>query len=344
MDILPVSGFVYCNIYSFRNVYKYIDRRKIPSSGIIQEVNRKIMENMRLLSGSHSNQTPGANVSQPSCEEISARSKGQDPILSEIAAYEWVLELSHELRTPLNVILSAIQVTQLNKKLFDGEYRQIKDKHLSIMKQNCLRLMKIVNNLVDISRIDSEFFRINERNEDIVKIIRDITLSVSEYARMKDIHISFDSNNEEYIIACDAFLLERILLNLLSNALKYTPKGGSISIRLNIIPDKVSVTVTDTGSGIPLKYQNSIFNRFSQTDGASLLERKGSGLGLYLVKKLLEKMGGDIELFSIEGQGSTFTFFLPSKSLEDSVQKPKTIDYEGNRVETLQIEFSDIYI
>lgn len=259
--------------------------------------------------------------------------------------YDWVSALSHEFRTPLNVILSTIQMIQLNSKgSNEGEYRWVKDKYLNIMKQNCLRLLKMVNNIIDINRIDSDFFQIDPRNEDIVGIIENITLSVKEYASAKNIDISFSSNCDKHIIACDTFQLERILLNLLSNAIKFTPLGGTVNVVLTVMPDKVYVSVSDSGPGIPEKYHDLIFERFSQTDGKSFLEKRGSGMGLFLVKKLLERMNGEIWVSSKEGKGSTFTFFLRNYKLPDCVNEKNTKKYDNNRVECLQVEFSDIYV
>lgn len=261
------------------------------------------------------------------------------------SGFDWISLLSHELRTPLNVILSTIQIAQMPvKEACDSEYRQVKSKYLSIMKQNCLRLLKMVNNMIDINRIDSSFFQIDPANENIVRIVNDITLSVSEYAQMKNISVSFSSNRKEHIISCDGFQLERILLNLLSNAIKFTPVGGKIDVKVTVMPEKVYISVSDSGPGIPEKYQKSIFERFGQTDGKSFLEKKGSGMGLFLVKKLLEKMNGSIWLSSKMGQGSTFTFLLPNCRLPSGINETRRKEYESNRVEYLQIEFSDIYV
>jgi signal transduction histidine kinase len=259
--------------------------------------------------------------------------------------YDWISALSHEFRTPLNVILSTIQMVQLNsKEPGEGEYRRVKDKYLNIMKQNCLRLLKMVNNIIDINRLDSDFFHIDPRNEDIVGIIENITLSIKEYANVKNIDVSFSSNTKKHIIACDTFQLERILLNLLSNAIKYTPLGGTINVILTVMPEKVYVSVSDSGPGIPEKYQNLIFERFCQTDGKSFLEKRGSGMGLFLVKKLLERMNGEIWVSSMEGKGSTFTFFFQNYKLPDTVNEKSVKKHDNNRVECLQVEFSDIYV
>lgn len=261
--------------------------------------------------------------------------------------WDWVSSLSHELRTPLNVILSTIQLIQHG---FDcsgnSAYRLVKNKHLNSIRQNSLRILKIVNNLVDINRFDAGVFKVNAKNENIVAIVKDISNSVAEYAKMKKIHITFISNVKKHIIACDSFLIERILLNLLSNAVKFTPNGGKIDISLKTTQERTAISISDTGTGIPEEFKESIFNRYHQTDGKSALEKKGSGLGLYLVKKLLEQMSGDIELTSEVGKGSTFTFFLPNIILRGpgpSANEKGSVVHGNSRVEFMDIEFSDIY-
>lgn len=259
---------------------------------------------------------------------------------------DWIFALSHELRTPLNVILSTIQVALLNiKDNQDGEYSRIRTKYLDIMKQNCYRLLKMVNNLIEINRIDSGFFNIDLKNEDIVKVIREMTLSITEYAKIKDIELTFESNKENHIAALDIFQLERIMLNLLSNAIKFTPNGGSIKVILNVESEEILISVADTGPGIPEQYGNMIFERYCQTDGKSLLEKRGSGMGLYLAKKLIDKMNGRIWFCNNKDKGTTLTFSLPNFQLPQTLEVEESLssEYLKSRAEYLEIEFSDIY-
>lgn len=258
---------------------------------------------------------------------------------------DWILALSHELRTPLNVILSTIQVAQLNiNNSQDGEYSRVKTRYLDIMKQNCMRLLKMVNNLIEINRIDSGFFNIDLKNENIIHIVKEMTLSVTEYAKMKNIELTFESNKTEYIMAVDVFQLERIMLNLLSNAIKFTPSDGNIKVMLNVETDEIFISVSDTGPGIPEKYGDMIFERYCQTGGKSLLEKKGSGMGLYLVKKLLDKMNGRIWSQNNKEDGATFTLSLPNRRLAQAMEETPTQEYVKSRAEYLEIEFSDIYV
>lgn len=260
---------------------------------------------------------------------------------------DWIFALSHELRTPLNVILSTIQVAQQNiQNTQDGEYSRVKTRYLDIMKQNCYRLLKMVNNLIEINKIDSVFFNIDLKNQDIVQIVREMTLSVTEYARIKNIELTFESNRTSHIAAVDIFQLERIMLNLLSNAIKFTPTNGSIKVILTVEEDEIYISVSDTGPGIPEEYGNMIFERYCQTGGKSLLEKKGSGMGLYLVKKLLHKMNGRIWFCNNEDKGTTLTFSLPNLIIpkEDTAVESPSVEHIKSRTEYLEIEFSDIYV
>ena len=134
--------------------------------------------------------------------------------------------VSHELRTPLNIILGVIQLLPTlnnNKEIFP-------EKYIKMMKQNCYRLIKLSNNLIDITKYDSGFMEIHLRNYNIVSIIEDITMSVVDYSNGKGITLTFDTEIEEEIIACDAEKLERVMLNLLSNAVKFVAPGGKIEV------------------------------------------------------------------------------------------------------------------
>ncbi|NYC31714.1 PAS domain S-box-containing protein [Clostridium saccharobutylicum] len=142
---------------------------------------------------------------------------------------EFFSNISHELRTPINVIFSALQVHDINLKRCSFENKSIdKYKYTKIMKQNCYRLLRLVNNIIDITKIDSGYFDMNEYNIDIINLIENITLSVSDYIENKGLSLIFDTSVEEKIIACDPEKIERIILNILSNAVKFTPKGEKL--------------------------------------------------------------------------------------------------------------------
>ncbi|QXM05775.1 hybrid sensor histidine kinase/response regulator [Crassaminicella indica] len=255
---------------------------------------------------------------------------------------EFFANISHEFRTPLNLIFSTIQLFELCMQ----DHLDIKEnKYIKIMKQNCYRLLRLVNNLIDITKIDSGYFEIDLQNHNIVDIVENITLSISEYIERNDLKLIFDTDVEEKIIACDVDKIERIILNLLSNAIKFTKSGGNIIVKIYDKKEKVVISVKDTGKGIPKDKIDTIFERFMQIDKSLSRKREGSGIGLSLVKALVEMHGGEIFVKSEYGKGTEFIIELPAKVLpiEDEAIKKDDGYNEHNYIESINIEFSDIY-
>ncbi|MBL4935861.1 PAS domain-containing sensor histidine kinase [Clostridium sp. YIM B02515] len=246
--------------------------------------------------------------------------------------------ISHELKTPLNIIFGSVQLLE---KLDTPIHLK---KYLKIMKQNCYRLIRLINNLIDINRIEVGFYKLQLKNYDIVKIIEDITLSVVEYTNSKGIELIFDTDVEEKIIACDAEKLERVILNLLSNAIKFTEPGGEIQVNMYDKEDIIIISIKDTGSGIPNEMLDKIFETFRQVDSSLRRKAEGSGIGLSLAKSLIEMHNGKISVKSEYGKGSEFIIELPVKLIanEDAVIT-RSINDSNNKIETVNIEFSDIY-
>ncbi|MDP4088213.1 MAG: MASE3 domain-containing protein [Bacillota bacterium] len=255
---------------------------------------------------------------------------------------EFFSNISHELRTPLNVILSALQVLDLeeNKPLYEAD-KEKKSRYIQNIKQNCYRLLRLINNLIDISRIDSGYITPRLQNHNIVTVVEDITLSVAEYIENKGIRFIFDTDAEEKILACDPEKIERIMLNLLSNAVKFTNTGGQITVEFNDLGSSVQISVRDTGIGIPENRLTDIFERFRQVDSSLSRSCEGSGIGLSLVKALVEIHGGKITVNSILGEGSQFIITLPSRKVNDSDTLENNLIHQSN-TEKIFIEFSDI--
>lgn len=254
--------------------------------------------------------------------------------------------ISHELKTPLNVILGTIQLLKAIAENSKNKALLFKlDKYINVMKQNCYRLLRLINNLIDITRIDANFLKMNIKNYNIVNIVEDIVLSVDDYIKSHGIKLIFDTNIEERVIACDADKIERIILNLLSNAIKFTEKNGIISVNMLDKGDKITISIRDTGAGIPVNKIDEIFDRFKQVDSSFTRSNEGSGIGLSLVKALVELHKGWIRVKSEVGTGSEFIIELPITLVED---EPTVLDENSNRkdekVERINIEFSDIYL
>ncbi len=282
--------------------------------------------------------------------DITERKKAEekDKALKEAMEYdriknEFMANISHELRTPLNVIFGAVQLIEYySKNNTVCENRVNISKYSKSMRQNCYRMLRLVNNLIDLTRLDSGFLKLNLQNHNIINIIEDITLSVAQYIESKNINIEFDTELEEKYLACDADMIERIILNLLSNAVKFTPSGGAIWVRIYDRGDFIIVSIKDSGIGIPEDKLEVIFDRFRQVDKTLARNTEGSGIGLSLVKSLIELHGGEVCAESIIGQGSEFIIELPARTVPyDEVAA--TIDMPQGKVERIHIEFSDIY-
>lgn len=251
--------------------------------------------------------------------------------------------ISHELRTPLNLIFSALQIIELKTSEFKEEQESV-EKYISIMRQNCYRLLRIIDNVIDITKIDAGHFFTQNLNKDIVGVTENIVLSVADYVESKGVSITFDTEIEEKIMAFDADAMQRIILNLLSNSIKFTPSGGSIEVNIYDKVNSIVISVKDTGLGIPIEKQAAIFEKFVQVDKSLSRNREGSGIGLSLVKELVVLHGGTIELESTLGKGSNFRIELPvSVVQEDRNFNELNIYTSKNSVERIKIEFSDIY-
>lgn len=257
---------------------------------------------------------------------------------------EFIANMSHELRTPLNIIFSTVQLFSLyiNK----GENLNIEklSNNINIIKQNCYRLLRLVNNLIDITKINSGFMELDLKNKNIVEVTEEITLSTAEYIKNMSRTIIFDTNVEDKIMSFDEEKLERILLNLISNATKFTKPGGVIEVQLFDKDNYVVISVKDNGIGIPKDKLSQIFQRFKQVDPLLSRSHEGSGIGLSIVKSLVEMHGGTIKVESEYEQGTEFIISLPVKLISNNCDEgiEKNLTQQTN-VEKIHIEFSDIY-
>ena len=253
----------------------------------------------------------------------------------------FIANLSHELRNPLNIIISTIQ-------LFDLYLKQnkivLKDPNINnkfeYLKNNSNRLLKLVNNVIDITKIDAGFFSISKDNYDIVSVVENLTLSTVPYAEYKDITLIFDTNIEELYCLFDKDNIERVILNLLSNALKFTPANGSIFVTLTYNHKYLSISVRDTGVGIPKEKQKFIFDRFSQLDTDKYSKGQGSGIGLALIKSVIELHNGHIEVNSSPGVGSEFIVVLPIYKVKSLTEQNES---SSDSIQKTNLEYSDIF-
>jgi len=230
-------------------------------------------------------------------------------------------------------------------KMTDIEMIDIKRKLLKyngMMKQNSYRLIRLINNLIDITKIDSGFTSMTWQNVNIVKIVEDITLSVASFIESKQIELIFDTDIEEKFTACDTNKIETIIFNLLSNATKFTNANGTITVNIIDMEDHIIISVKDTGVGIADVDQQKIFERFLQVDDTSHRNNEGSGIGLSLVKSFVEMHNGEITIESTYGEGSNFIIKLPI-IIKDEIKEKGIECIDQGYVDKMNIEFSDIY-
>ena len=258
---------------------------------------------------------------------------------------EFLSNMSHEFKTPLNIILATTQM--INKGIENNFIIPVEGfalkKYINSIKQNSYRLLRLINNLIDITKIDSGFYKLNLENHDIVSIVEDITISVAQYVENKGINLIFDTEIEEKVIACDPDKIERIMLNLLSNAIKYTNINGKIKVDMKLGKDDILVYVRDNGIGIPEDKIKGIFDRFIQVDNELTRRNQGNGIGLSLVKSLVELHEGKINASSKLGEGTEIIFTLPISKVDKSKNIKMASSVLNSKVEKCDIEFSDIY-
>ncbi|SDP50338.1 Cache 3/Cache 2 fusion domain-containing protein [Clostridium gasigenes] len=258
---------------------------------------------------------------------------------------EFIANMSHELKTPLNIIFSTAQLFSLYLNKYENSDNVDKlNKYTNSIKQNCYRLLRLVNNLIDITKLESGFMELNLENQNIVEVIEGITLSTVDYINSMSRTIIFDTDIEEKIMAFDEENIERILLNLISNATKFTKAGATIEVSVYDKNDYVIISVKDNGRGIPEDKLQQIFQRFKQVDPLLSRNHEGSGIGLSIVKSLVEMHDGKIDVKSKYNEGTEFIISLPVKIVSNSNNEDSKKDFTiQTNVEKIQIEFSDIY-
>lgn len=282
-------------------------------------------------------------------QDITSIKQANEALIYDKLRSEFFANISHELRTPINIIFSALQLFDLyiNRDQF-GNNMENAVRHIDVMKQNCYRLIRLINNLIEATKVDAGFYNMNLQNLDIVQIVEDITSSVADYVKSKGLKIQFDTDVEEKVILCDPDKIERIMLNLLSNAVKFSNTHGTIEVLLEEKADYINILVKDNGIGIEKEKLEGIFERFKQADMSFTRSHEGSGIGLSLVKTFVEQHGGSISVESEYGRGSIFTVKLPVRLDKDSLESEeesasKINSLKDNHVERINIEFSDIY-
>ncbi len=217
--------------------------------------------------------------------------------------------ISHELRTPLTLILSPLE-----KNLASADKGRFFEQEVRLMHRNAKRLLELINQLLDISKLEAKKMQWEATPGDMMPLLKATVFSFLSLAESKQIKLTFESNLESLITLFDKDKLEKIITNLLANALKFTPKGEvkvTVSIKRTNEKQWIVIAVEDTGIGIPSDRINKIFDRFYQVDSSHTREFEGTGIGLTLTKELVELQQGTIGVTSTVGEGTCFTVELP---------------------------------
>ena len=331
--LLSKSSYYYFSM-SFNKILSLVGF-SIILIGLFIEVFYKIKERDELLNDLKEN-----NNKIKSIEEDLREIREVEKIRGQFFA-----NISHEFKTPINIIYSCIQLLDLKKKESDQELAEGYKKYDKTLKQNCNRMLRLINNLVDITKIDSGYLKLNFINCNIVELVEDITLSVVPYVENKKLSIIFDTMDEEIIIKCDPESIERVMLNLLSNAIKFTSKGGNIIVYIYSDEQYVNISVKDDGIGIADEYMEKVFERFIQGDKTLKRHTEGSGIGLSLVKSIVEMHKGIVEVNRENSVGTEVIVKLPNKKCSGKEETDtKCIENIRNGiVNKINLEFSDIY-
>lgn len=214
--------------------------------------------------------------------------------------------ISHEFRTPLTLILGQIEALMQSDKLGTSVYNRI----LRIYK-NAWHLRNLISELLDFRKQEQGYLKLKVEERDLTGFCRQVYTSFCEYAQRKGVTYHFDYVEETIPVWFDAVQLQKVIFNLLSNAFKYTPQGGSVTLEVRRTSTQAVVSVTDTGAGIPEEEIQKIFERFYQADNSSSFFRLGTGIGLALAKGIMEMHHGKIDVTSTVGKGTRFSLTLP---------------------------------
>ncbi|HEX6069557.1 MAG TPA: ATP-binding protein, partial [Longimicrobiaceae bacterium] len=296
----------------------------------------KVAENERLateLSGLNENLEDRIRAATEELEERNRQLQWQSQELER--AYrlksQFLASMSHELRTPINALLG---YTSLMRDKIYGELNQRQDEALTRMYTASQHLLELVNDILDLAKIEAGKMPVHVEPVDIGQLVRELSQTIEPMVRRKSLEYRVELAPEMPVLETDRTKVKQIVLNLLSNAVKFTPPHGRIEIMLEhgapgalscaalpiegLAPgDWIALSVSDTGIGIPPEEHARIWSEFYQIDGSTTRQYSGTGLGLTIVRRLSELMGGRVGLQSIVNEGSTFTIWLPVSRMPD---------------------------
>ena len=237
---------------------------------------------------------------------------------------EFISVVSHELRTPLTSIQGALSlIARMKPEGLTDKYAKLID----IAHKNCGRLVRLINDILDIEKIESGSMEFKRLPQEAMPLIHQSMEANQEYARRFSVSLVLARERPGIRVDADSDRILQVLTNLISNAAKFSPEGGSVEVSVDRRGGAVRIEITDHGDGIPEEFRDGIFGRFAQADASATRKREGTGLGLSIAKAIVEKHGGTIGFETETGVGTTFYFELPecpavSGGAETEVGKP----------------------
>jgi signal transduction histidine kinase/DNA-binding response OmpR family regulator len=333
---LAFISYVFMVLFMFLITIKWntrrLEKKSIQLEKIVKERTNEIQlqkEEIEIQKGKIEEQNEKIILDRDNLEIMATQLKELDDFKSR-----FFTNISHELKTPLTLIISPLE--QLEQNADDDRLKQ----YYTLMLRNARRLLNLINQLLDLSKLEKGIIRLTPEYAEISSFIRNVVNGFSDFAIEKKISLLYTETSDELWIHFDKDILEKILDNLISNALKYTGQGGAITIKLSVsdAADWVQIIVKDTGEGIPEEHLERIFDRFYQATAVDGRKKDGFGIGLSFVKELTEIHHGHISVKSSITGGTEFKVLLPLKlTFESSIQQPMQANEEVN---TLLIENS----
>jgi PAS domain S-box-containing protein len=248
--------------------------------------------------------------------DITERKNAEKAIVNAMKAAEeanntksWFLaNMSHELRTPLTSIIGFSEAMERGET---GELNEEQRRYMGYIEESGKHLLNLINDLLDISKVEAGKMELSLEQVNMNELLKEIEHMVYPIASYKEINLNFKQEENNITFEGDMCKLKQIMLNLISNALKFTPEQGAVDVTGKSVDHKIEISIEDTGIGIPSECHEKIFDPFSQLNSSLSKDQKGTGLGLALVKKLVELHDGTIKLESEVSKGSKFTFSIP---------------------------------
>ncbi|WP_438650922.1 ATP-binding protein [Romboutsia sp.] len=281
-------------------------------------------------------------VRELDCEHKMQKIKEELKNISQKSKFktEFLYNIVNDIKEPINAIYTINNIVYKNKEKYKSGYIE---NYTRLLKQNCYRLIRLSNNIEEVNKIENGKHNLDLRKCDIVKLVKQIVNISQSYAEEKGIGMRFSSNINKKIVIVDVEKIEKIILNILSNAIKFTDSKGKIDININIENEEVYICVKDTGIGIPEDKIDTIFESFEQVDRTLSRGAEGTGIGLYLVKKLSEIHNIKLDVESKLGEGSEFKIIINNDNKYVYAQIDDKIYSSLSDNEKIEIEFSDIY-